>query len=181
MGNIQHREEGWSRSTTTAVFPRANFSESKAIKESCLSFCVLYKHITLCLPQTNLFYGLQGRQGGTLKNETGNVNALEPYFRSLPSQQKPAFPLPPSIKVGMIQITSVCQQIEGVRYTTVGQHTPHLFTSHLGCDHNKESGNHQGWKSPLSSSTSTINQHCQSYTKTILLLGEGAIVCDGQG
>lgn len=87
MGNIQHREEGWSRSTTTAVFPRANFSESKAIKESCLSLCALYKHITLCLPHTNLFYGLQGRQGEMLKNETGKVNAPGLYIRSLSPQQ----------------------------------------------------------------------------------------------
>lgn len=102
MGNIQHREEGWSRSTTTAVFPRANFSESKAIKENCLSLCVLYKHITVCLPQTNLLYGLQGREGGLLKNETGKAKALESYFRSSSPQQKSAFPLPPLVKVLII-------------------------------------------------------------------------------
>lgn len=102
MGNIQHQEEGWSRSTAAAVFPRANFRESKAIKESCLSPCVLCKHITVCLPQTNLLYGPRGRQGRTLKNETGKANALEPYFRSSSPQQKPAFPSPHSIKVWII-------------------------------------------------------------------------------
>lgn len=93
MGNIQHREEGWSRSTTAAVFPRANFSESKAIKENCLGLCALYKHITVCLPQTNLLYGLQGRRGGILKKETGKVNALESYFRSSSPQQKICIPI----------------------------------------------------------------------------------------
>lgn len=43
-GNIQHQEEGWSRSATTVMCPRANFSESKAIEESCLSLSALCKH-----------------------------------------------------------------------------------------------------------------------------------------
>lgn len=98
MGNTQHQEEGWSRSATTAMFPRANFSESKAIEESCLSLCVLYKHITVCTPQTNPLYGLRGREGGILQNETQKGNALEPYLRPSSQQQKIAFPLPPSFQ-----------------------------------------------------------------------------------
>lgn len=97
-GNIQHQEEGWRRSATTAMFPRANFSESKATEESCLSLCVLYKHITICTPQKNPLYRLWGRQGGILQNETRKGNALELYLSSSLRQQQFAFPFPLSFQ-----------------------------------------------------------------------------------
>lgn len=133
MGNIQHREEGWSRSTTTAVFPRANFSESKAIKESCLSLCALYKHITLCLPQTNLFYGLQGRQGRDVKKWDWKSKCPWTIFQIFVPTARTCISIASSNKTwNYLDHFSMSINWGCEANTTVGQHTPHLFTRHLG-------------------------------------------------
>lgn len=119
------------------MFPGANFSESKAIEESCLSLCVLYKHITICTPQI-CFTNYGEDRGGILQNETQKGNALKPYLRSSSRQQQFAFPLPSSFQSckysGHCRIPPKCGC--EVHDSCAAHTTPLRQQSGMGCDRN---------------------------------------------